>query len=291
MTYIGYIYEYNYTTVTIVDVNRNLHQFHRDPSFKIEKDYMFVTFELDKNKVINVIPLESYPTFNNWSEIGDEKYYITYWGKDCGITDRNGDYRTLNSKEEFIVSKLCHKEPLLPNGLPAIIEPEYHKDIKSILANVDYVSSHLREIASSYKIKTECWTYSRPGGDDHTGVKVDVELSYRDVYVDTFFLKSDSWHDFTIESEKLGWIYSKVAVESREIRDGDKFMLNYNREEHLIALLYEKYMKDYKSNYWKIVDNERFAAYWGIALGFYGYEGNRFSHLTPLVELTSVYKY
>lgn len=50
-------------------------------------------------------------------------------------------------------------------------------------------------------------------------------------------------------------------------------------------------MKDYKSNYWKIVDNEKFAAYWGIALGFYGYEGNRFSHLTPLVELTSVYKY
>lgn len=251
MTHIGFIYAYNNVDEkgVIIDSHRYAHLFLK-PKIRLAK-YQFVTFEGDGDIVDNLIPLENYAKNSNIRQ-GLARLFLT---------DENNTRYELEGSEAFIAEKILAGKSLIPNNFSA---NNFQQDIKSIIENVNYISGHINDIANSYEVNISNWYLTKIGGDDRRGTHRHVKLLYRDCYIDRFFLKDEELYKETAYHFGEPNPYKEGRLYEKEAQDRENFIHNYNKEEHLSALISELVQKAIDA-----VENQEkelsiFMANWGI---------------------------
>ena len=192
MTHIGYVNSYfpEKGMGIIIDAHKVAHIFTVIPnsSFTIEQ---FVTYEGEDEIVNDVIALEDYTKFESFKKW--KKTSIQWCSPDIiYLVNKNGDRYRLVGPEKGVAERYILNYPLKLSKVEPITEKEYQAEFMEIVQSVEYVSSHIQEIADSYRVNIEVHSYSKPDGDDYCSVDRKVELSYRDCYVDNFWLTSKS---------------------------------------------------------------------------------------------------
>lgn len=230
MTHIGFIYRYNKIDGmgVIIDSHRYAHLFKKqDRQFT---RHQFVTYEGEGGVVDSVIPLEEYAKKSTLRQ-GLARIFLT---------DSNDVCYELDGAESYIAEKILNNKCLLSDRTSM---NDFQEDIKTVIENVNYVSSHLEDIASSYEVSIENWYITKIGGDDRRGTHRNVKLLYRDCYIDRFFLKDEELYRETAYHFGEPNPYKEGRLYEQERKDRDTFIHNYNKDEHLSALISELLQK------------------------------------------------
>ena len=238
MTHIGYIDSFfpDKGVGVIIDAHNVAHIFttNSNSSFSFK---LFVTYEGEDEIVNDVIALEEYNKFESykkWEKKSIQRCVmdITY------LVNKNGDRYRLAGPEKRIADNYIRNYPLKPSNVKPISEEEYNVEFTNILNSVEYVSCHIQEIAESYQVIIEEQFYSKPGGDDQYSEYRKVKLSYRDSYLDKFFLE-----DKKLYSERSYYISGRGDGNRRDFAAEEegkaKFLANYSKEKHLCFRLYK----------------------------------------------------
>lgn len=187
MTHIGYIDSYfpDKSLGVIIDAHKVAHIFsaNSNNSFSSEQ---FVTYEGEDEIVNDVIALRDYNKFESYKKW---KKKSIQWCSPVIIylVNKKGDRYRLVGPEKGVAEKFILNRPLKPSKVEPISAEEYNVEFTEIVKSVEYVNNHIQEIADSYKVLIEKHFYSKPGGDDYSSMDRNVELSYRDSYLDNFF--------------------------------------------------------------------------------------------------------
>lgn len=260
MTHIGYVCFFNEETHNgiISDSHRKIHAFVSDKKYD---RYQFVTYEGEGACVDEVISLTEYEI----TDYNSSKSLLAIQKVSDGIFlyDKNRIEYKASGSEYFILNRYCLGQSLAP--IKDFNNCKY--SISEVHDRVDYVSRNRKKIADSYKVFIKSTHISKTGGDDRFYVRRIVDLCYRDLYVDRFFLSND------VELDRQSGYTSnfdsqyKDGEDWEEERRGRKYFLtNYNYEEHF-SYLSKEYSKDEKVEHYDIIqENLLFLQYWGIEL-------------------------
>jgi len=250
----------------IIDSKRNAHCFTPDPACNY-KYRDFFTFEGDGVFVTNVIPLSSYPRFLRF-----QQGKALYLQDGCGswykyfLVDRYGKRYSLDGAEAFIVGKLFSNNYLHPSSIDPISEDDYSAKVKEISEAVEYVSTHIQEIADSYQVTVAVTHRSKIGGDDTFFSDRVVSLLYEDTYLHKFFLKSEQLDKDSGYSSHYDYPFGEGRKYEEEKEGKEAFLKGYNKIEHLSALLFEFQRKEDKKHFFENQDNNDWLKYWGFGL-------------------------
>ncbi|MDY4741412.1 MAG: hypothetical protein SO293_09000 [Alloprevotella sp.] len=267
-TNIGYFHSFteHCNLGIIIDSKKNAHCFTPDPAC----DYKyrdFFTFEGDSTFVSNVIPLCNYPRFQRF-----QQGKAMYLQDGCGswykffLVDRYGKRYSLDGAEAFIVGKLFSKQHLKPLPIESISEEDFSVKVKEITQVVEYVSTHIQEIADSYQVTIVVTHRSKIGGDDTFYSDRVVNLLYEDSYIYKFFLKSELLDKDSGYSSHYDYPYGEGRKHEEEKEGKEAFINGYNKAEHLSTLLYEFQQREAKKHFFEKKDNDDWLKYWGFGL-------------------------
>ena len=266
MTHIGYIYIYNEVEKKgiVIDSHRYSHMFFSEEMDVFHRN-QFVTYEGEGDTVEDVIPLDSYPLYKTYQK--DKTFYIQdgtgSWHK-YYLVNKAGERFALNGPEAFIVNRLFRGETLYPTNIIPYSEDEHKKDIQKIFESIDYVSSNLKSIADSYKVSITINHISKTGGDDRFYIDRHVDLLYRDCYINSFFLNEENLVSESGYTSHFKHSYKKGRQFEIEEKHKNIFLQNYNKNEHLLKLLYEASQKSRKRVEHEMNKIVRFAVNWGL---------------------------
>lgn len=266
MTHIGYVYVYHIVNSTgvVIDSHKIAHLFVSDTQKKYSR-FQFVTYEGEGDVVEDVIPLSDYPRYERYQE--GMKFYLQNgvgsWNK-YYLINKDGQRYALNGAEAFVVNKLFRGEEIIPSNISSITEEEYRNQVLKIIECVNFVCSHLQEIADSYEVNITSNHISKIGGDDKFIVDRHVKLSYRDVYINRFFLQDANLFSESGYTSHFEHSY-KIGRQSEEESDAKYAFLNsYDKTEHMIALLYELDCRIVSKALLWAHRNQDFAENWGV---------------------------
>lgn len=260
MTHIGYIYYIFKDKGIVIDAHRTVHAFIINSDYTFH-DYQFVTFEGEGDVVTDVIPLESYPTYYIYHNMN---FYIQSLGWGYNLINKQGERYKLQDAEEFIVDRIFKKMPLEPVKIDIFCKEEYHRKVKEIVKTVSFVSTHLQDIADSYKVEVKNWYLSKIGGDDSAGTKVKVDLCYRDDYISKFFMQSGDLFSERSCSVDLRSPYKDGRQPEIEEHDKEKFLKEYDKKDHYSALTYSLYKETVLKTKMLLDLNYSLGCHWGI---------------------------
>lgn len=264
MIHIGIVYTYNTLSGNgiVMDSSKKIHLFWSNPkTFKVSA-FSFVTYKGEEDFVLDVIPLSAYENEGLCSHIiHSPMSFCESSGFGFFITDKDTTYH-LNGAEEFIVRQFIkYKELRFYSNININTSVQ---NIINIIDKVNYVSSHIAEIALSYKINIKITHLSKIGGDDRFYTDRKVSLLYRDSYLNKFFLTDKLLDESSGYSSNYDCPYKEGEDSEREEQDRLNFVKNYNKNEHLVELLKE-YFSQEQAKITKVINqNLPFYVYWGI---------------------------
>lgn len=239
MTHIGYIDSYfpDKSLGVIIDAHKVAHIFSANSNNTFSSE-QFVTYEGEDEIVNDVIPLEDYNKFESYKKW---KRTSIQWCSPAIIylVNKNGDRYRLVGPEKKVAERFILNHPLKPSKAEPISEEDYNAEFAVIEKSVEYVSSHIQEIADSYKVLIENHFYSKPGGDDYSCMDRKVQLSYRDSYLDKFFLENE-----VLYSERSYFISNRSGnCNGRDLAEEERgkvnFQAKYSKNDHLCLRLYK----------------------------------------------------
>lgn len=264
MIHIGIIYTYNTISGNgiVIDSSRKIHLFWSNPEVFKASTFSFVTYKGEEDFISDVVPLSTYKNEGLCSHIIHRPMSFCE-SSDFGffITDNETTY-SLNGADEFIISQLVKYKELKFSG-----NTDSHTSVKSILNildKVNYVSSHIAEIALSYKVNIEITHISKIGGDDRFYTDRKVSLLYRDSYLNKFFLSDKRLDESSGYSSNYDCPYKEGEDKEREEQDRFSFVKNYSKKEHLVELLKEYFLQEQAMITEVTKQNLPFYVYWGI---------------------------
>lgn len=264
MIHIGIIYTYNTISGNgiVMDSSKKIHLFWSNPEVFKASIFSFVTYKGEKDYVFNVIPLSTYKNEGLCSHIIHRSMsFCESSGFGFFITDNEETY-SLNGADEFIISQFVkYKELKFYNGTDS------HSSVQSILNildKVNYVSSHIAEIALSYKVNIEVTHISKIRGDDRFYTERKVSLLYRDSYINKFFLSDQLLDKSSGYSSNYDCPYKEGEDKEKEEHDRLNFVKNYSKNEHLTELLKEYFTQEQSKITEITKQNMPFFVYWGI---------------------------
>lgn len=266
MTHIGYIYIFNKfeRKGVIIDSHKFAHMFEAEGDTTFSPN-QFVTYEGEEEVVEDVIALESYPRYQTYQK--DKTFYIQdgtgSWYK-YYLVNKAGERYALNGPESFIVGCIFRGDKLEPSNLSPYSEDENGKEVNRILEAVEYVSTNLRSIADSYQVNIVIRHISKVGGDDRFYVDRQVDLSYRDSYINEFFLKDENLVSERGYTSHFEHSYKKGRQFDIEERDRSNFLLHYDKNKHLLKLLYEMNVDSRGKVEHEMNKCIRYAVNWGL---------------------------
>ena len=253
----------------IIDSKRMAHCFKLNANQQFEP-YQFLTYEGDGAVVSNVIPICNYPWFQRYQE-----GKALYLQDGCGswhkfyLVDRYGQRYSIDGAEAFVLEKLFLNMPLCPQTIELLKEEELKVKVKEFTDAVNYVSTHLQEIADSYQVSIKVTHISKIGGDDRFYSDRIVNILYEDAYLHTFFKKSERVDEDSGYSSNYDYPYGKGRQFDEEEKGRKLFLTSYNTTDHLSTLLYEYQKEHIEKQKYVVEDNKRWLAYWGIGLKEY----------------------
>ena len=266
MTHIGYIHTYhaNERKGIVIDSHRFAHIFSSVEGHHFTR-FQFVTYEGEGEIVEDVIALESYPLYRTIQK--DKTFYIQdgsgSWYK-YYLVNKRGERYTIDGPEAFIIKMLFHKKSLEPSNVNIYSEDEYKNEVNKIFEIVDFVSSHLNEIANSYKVRIKINHITKIGGDDSFYIDRHVELSYRDNYINRFFLCDENLYSDRGYTSHFEHSYKEGRQFEEEKKAINSFLSEYDKKEHLSVLLYSLNQKLTNSLEHTMNINIRYAVNWGL---------------------------
>lgn len=275
MTHIGCICAYNDITGNgiLMDSHRFLHAFTISSCTKFYVE-QFVTYQGEGEIVKEITPFEDYSISTVYESNG--KQYIQN-GNIRGLSnnfliDNSGIRYKLSGAEDFIVRRILQHQSLNVQDYNQITLEDYAAKIDEIVKSVDYVSSHINDIANSYEVTINVTHISKIGGDDRFYTKRHVNLLYRDSYINHFFLtdatldKESGYSSHYVSPYKLG---RQIDEENKA---KDRFIKEYNKNAHLTNLLYDCLNQILAEKDAIEKDNRCFSLYWGnldLEISFY----------------------
>lgn len=267
LLHIGYICCYNPSTGNgiLMDSHKNAHIFNAQNSQHLFIVYEFITYYGEGLFVYNVISLEEYKNYGEMSHRIEKpmSFYRTF-NSGSFISDNRQNYK-LQEAEEFIIDLLTKDKKPLPIKIEKPINKAIDEWMPNIIKKVDYVSSHLQEIANSYTVNINIVHISKVGGDDRFYTDRNTEISYRDTYIDNFFAKSKTLDSSSGYSSNYDSPYKEGRDLNKEKEDKYNFIINYNKGDHISALLKEKIKAIEETSKEKARINSNFLYYWGIS--------------------------
>lgn len=264
MLHLGIVYTYNISSGNgiVMDSSKKIHLFWNDSNKCKIDTFSFVTYKGESIFVSNVTPLNAYKNKGLCSHIIHDPMSFCE-SSDFGffITDNEATY-SLNGADKFIISQFVkYKE------LKFYSDTNSHSSVQSILNildKVNYVSSHIAEIALSYKVNIEVTHISKIGGDDRFYTERKVSLLYRDSYINKFFSSDQLLDKSSGYSSNYDCPYKEGEDKEMEEQDKLNFVKNYSKNEHLTELLKEYFTQE-QANIAEITkQNMPFYVYWGI---------------------------
>lgn len=270
-THIGYIAQITQDNKfgVLIDSKRKAHCFELQAKDKFV-NHQFVTYCGELSVVTNVTPLESYPINSHYCY---EAFYIQegLGSSACWLVDTNGNRYELDGAEAYVVNRLIEKKPIIPQEINKYTFEEYNSQVLEVLNKVEYVCSHLQEIADSYTVKYRTRHIPKVGGDDRFYVDRDVEIVYRDTYLANFFLPDEQvFRDsgYTSHFDIPTWLEEEMNT-CKELQEEAKlkFIKEYDKGTHISTLLYELETAKAEERDKEVKELLEFYSFWAI-----GYE-------------------
>lgn len=248
-----------------MDSSKKIHLFWNDSNkYKIDT-FSFVTYKGEGIFVSNITPLNAYKNKGLCSHIiHDPMSFCESSGFGFFITDDKETY-SLNAADEFIINQFIrYKELHISHVCNDTDNDAFVNSVLDILDKVNYVSSHIAEIALSYKVNIEVTHISKIGGDDRFHTDRKVSLLYRDSYINKFFSSDQFLDKSSGYSSNYDCPYKEGEDKEMEEQDRLNFVKNYSKKEHLTELLKEYFTQEQAKITEITKQNMPFYVYWGI---------------------------
>ena len=288
-THIGYIAQITKDNKfgVLIDSKRKAHCFELQPTDKFTK-HQFVTYCGELSVVTNVIPLESYPIYSYYCY---EASYIQegVGAAACWLVDANGNRYALDGAEAYAVGRLIQKKPIIPSQIKKDTYDEYNGQVLEVLKKVEYVSSHIQEIAESYIVKYRTSHITKIGGDDRFYVYREVEIDYTDAYLVNFFLPSEQvFRDsgYTSHFDIPTWLEEEMEnCEEAQKEAKLKFIQEYDKSSHISTLLYEMETAKAETQEKELKELLEFYSFWAIGFENVGVSGYNSLWKYPIIRV------
>lgn len=266
MTHIGYICFYNEQTGNgiLTDRYKRVHAFVTLPHLALNS-MQFITYQQNGELAEHIIPLEKYAIASLYEE--NRVLYIqdgAIHGGSLFLTDSSGTRYMLRGAESFIVDRLLRHKSLKPMKTTSVTVNDMTAITKQLMEAVQYVSSHLNEIAHSYRVRIVNIHIPKTGGDDRFYTERRTEIIYRDIYLNKFFLQDEELDRHSAYTDYYCYPFKDGEQLSEEQQGRNSFLHNYNKEEHFATLLLDTLKKENERNIQIKKDNSLFASYWGM---------------------------
>lgn len=264
MIHLGLLFTYNNDSHNgvIIDSKKNGHIFTSN-SYEY-KSKQFVTYVGEDFEVEDVIPLTEYAimSIDEWHRAKPVKMTIVDYNPD--LYDKYGRDYISHGAEQYILKRYVNGKDLCPNINKCNIDDCFHK----ASVNAEYVRSHMKEIADSYRVVIDSTHINKIGGDDRFYVDRNVTIKYRDGYLDKFFLKSKSLFRDSGYTSNFTSPYKTGEDYEEEKRARELFFQEYDYNEHHRFLL-DEYEKDsyIKENEY-LKESMEFLEYWQINFSY-----------------------
>lgn len=241
MTHIGYIKSIHaeYGFGIVIDALKMAHCFALAPEHNY-KTNTFVSFEGDGVLITDIISLDCYPRFQRYQP--NMNFYLQdgvgSWYK-YFLVNNKGERYSLDGAEAFVVRQLFEGKPLFPLQIEPISYDDYSKQVEEIFNKVEYVSTHLQEIANSYEVEIKVSHICKIGGDDRFYTDRVVSLLYRDKYLSKFFLESEQLDKQCAYTSHYDYPFGEGRKFDEEQIGKQAFLSGYDKMAHYSTLLFE----------------------------------------------------
>lgn len=262
--HLGLLFAYNNESHNgvIIDSKKNGHIF-TSKNYAYESK-QFVTYVGEDYEVEDVIPLTEYTimSIDEWHRVKPVKMAIVDYNPD--LYDKYGHNYISYGAEQYILKRYVNGKDLCPTLKKCNISDCFDK----ASANAEYVRSHMKELADSYRVVINSTHCCKIGGDDRFYVDRDVTIKYRDGYLDRFFLRSKNLFRDSGYTSNFTSPYKTGEDYEEEKRARELFFQEYDYAEHHRFLLDEYEKESYVEENKYLKESIEFLEYWHINFSY-----------------------